>query len=115
MRRLDPLFAQPPPPTEPRRGSVPIGVRGGRFPPTSLARQVGGAAQGWTQGSPGTTRHLSSPAQGSGGNSPHGLVYDPPRVLAHAEPEPEQPLLEEGPSSGRFASCSPPASFALLL
>src|SRR3954469_207 len=31
----------------------------------------------------------------SGGISPHGLVYGPPRVLAHAELEQEQLLLEE--------------------
>src|SRR3954464_5797407 len=45
VRRLDLLFAQPPPPAKPKRGSVPIGARGGRFPPTSLARQVGGASR----------------------------------------------------------------------
>src|SRR3954463_12001045 len=32
--RLDLLFVQPPLPAEPKRGSGPIGVRGGRFPPT---------------------------------------------------------------------------------
>src|SRR3954467_6930979 len=32
--RLDLLFVHPPLPAEPKRGSGPIGVRGGRFPPT---------------------------------------------------------------------------------
>src|SRR3954463_16570722 len=33
--RLDLLFVQPPLPAEPKRGSGPIGDRGGRFPPTN--------------------------------------------------------------------------------
>src|SRR3954465_1501112 len=34
--RLDLLFVHPPLPAEPKRGSGPIGVRGGRFPPTEM-------------------------------------------------------------------------------
>src|SRR3954467_9422031 len=86
VHRLDLLFVQPPPPAEPKRGSVPIGVRGSRFPPTSLARQVGAVAQV----SSGMTSPPFALFYGAEAVSPTDLVYGPPRVLAHAELERER-------------------------
>src|SRR4051812_41685109 len=98
--RLDLLFVQPPPPAEPTRGSVPIGARGGRYPPTSLARQVGGASRLCEPdlATTGKLRYGQVPFRSiprSGGIPPHGLMHGPPRVPTHAESGQEQLLLEE--------------------
>src|SRR3954462_805594 len=97
LRRLDLVLVQPPLPAEPTRGSVPIGDRGGRYPPTSLARQVGGASGSCEPdlATTGKLRYGQVPFRSdprSGGIPPHGLAHGPPRVPTHAEPGQEQLL-----------------------